>query len=253
MAQQQSVERPATAANETPANEPAPKEPAASEKVRGSSGYATLAIVGFVLVALIASLVVVGLKRYEHTRELNAAAAQLSSALSRVSVATARWAPPTSELTLPGEAQPIRGAALYGRVNGYLKGWRVDIGDRVQEGQLLAEISSPDVDDQLAQAQANLVLAKSNLLAAQANLDLAKITLKRNLEANRSSSARSRSSRSTRTMPRSRRPLRRSRRPGPAFRSMRRPSSSMRICRLSRRSSLLLPASSRRGPWTRAL
>jgi RND family efflux transporter MFP subunit len=64
----------------------------------------------------------------------------------------------------------------------------VDIGDRVKEGQLLAEISSPDVDDQLAQARANLVLAKSNLLAAQANLDLANITLKRNLEANRSSS-----------------------------------------------------------------
>ncbi len=89
---------------------------------------------------------------------------------------------------MPGDAQPIRGFALYGRVNGYLKWWRVDIGDRVQEGQVLAEISSPDVDDQLAQARANLVLAKSNLLAAQANLELAKITLRRNLEANRSSS-----------------------------------------------------------------
>jgi RND family efflux transporter MFP subunit len=178
MAQQQSVEAPATAPNEI----------APSEKVRGSSGYATLGIVGFVLVALIASLVVVGLKRHEHTQELNAAAAQLSSALPRVSVATARWAPPTSELTLPGEAQPIRGSALYGRVNGYLKSWRVDIGDRVKEGQLLAEISSPDVDDQLAQARANLILAQANLRAAEANLELAKITLKRNLEANRSSS-----------------------------------------------------------------
>jgi RND family efflux transporter MFP subunit len=178
MAQQQSVERPAAEPNEI----------APSEKARGSSGYATLGIVGLLLVALITSLVVVALKRHEHTRELNAAAAQLSSALPRVSVATARWAPPTSELTLPGDAQPIRGSALYGRVNGYLKWWRVDIGDRVHEGQVLAEISSPDVDDQLAQARANLALAKSNLLAAQANLELAKITLRRNLEANRSSS-----------------------------------------------------------------
>jgi RND family efflux transporter MFP subunit len=177
MAQQQSVERPATAPNEI----------APGEKVRGASGYATLGIVGLVLVTLIASLVVVALQRHEHVRELNAAAARLSSALPRVSVATARRAPPTSELTLPGNAQPIRGAALYGRVNGYLKWWRVDIGDRVKEGQLLAEISSPDVDDQLAQARANLSLAKANLQAAEANLELAEITLKRNLEANRSS------------------------------------------------------------------
>jgi RND family efflux transporter MFP subunit len=178
MAQQQSVERPATSPNEN----------ASTEKVRGFSAFATWGIVGLVLVALITSVVVVGLQRHEHARELNAAADRLSSALPRVSVATARWAPPTSELTLPGNSQPIRGTALYGRVNGYLKFWLVDIGDRVKEGQLLAEISSPDVDDQLAQARANLILAQANLRAAEANLELAKITLKRNLEANRSSS-----------------------------------------------------------------
>lgn len=176
MAQQQSVERAATASDET-----------AGEKPRGSSSYTALGIVGLVLVAVVASVVVVALKRHEHTRDLNAAAAEAASALPRVSVATARLAPPTSELTLPGNAQPIRGTALYGRVNGYLKQWLVDIGDHVEQGQLLAEISSPDVDDQLAQARANLVLAKSNLQAAEANLDLAKITLNRNLEANRSS------------------------------------------------------------------
>jgi RND family efflux transporter MFP subunit len=177
MAQQRSVERPAAV----------PSANAPSEKVRGGSGYATLGIVGLVAAALIASLVVVAFQRQQHERELNAAAARVATALPRVTVATARWAPPTSELTLPGDAQPIRGAALYGRVNGYLKWWRVDIGDHVKEGQLLAEISSPDVDDQLAQAQANLILAKANLQAAEANLELAKITLKRNVEANRAS------------------------------------------------------------------
>ena len=188
MTEQQSIERPATAPNEAAPNETAPHEIPSGEKPRGSSPYMTLGIVGLLVGALVAGLVVVAVQRLAHTRKLNQAAAELSSALPRVSVVTARQAPPTSELTLPGNAQPIRGTGLYGRVNGYLKRWLVDIGDRVQEGQLLAEISSPDTDDQLAQAQANLVLAKGNLQAAEANLELAQITLKRNLEANRSSS-----------------------------------------------------------------
>jgi RND family efflux transporter MFP subunit len=191
MVQQQSVERPpapdVAGPDTTGPNENGANENASSDKVRRSSSYTTLGIVGLVLAALVASLVLVALKRVAHVRELNAAAAELSSALPRVTVATARRAPPTSELTLPGNAQPIRGTGLYGRVNGYLKRWLVDIGDRVKEGQLLAEISSPDVDDQLAQARANLVLAKGNLQAAEANLELAKITFKRNLEADRSS------------------------------------------------------------------
>jgi RND family efflux transporter MFP subunit len=59
----------------------------------------------------------------------------------------------------------------------------VDIGDRVKEGQLLALISAPDIDDQLAQAKANLVQAKATLLLAQANASLAKITLDRDYAA----------------------------------------------------------------------
>jgi RND family efflux transporter MFP subunit len=80
---------------------------------------------------------------------------------------------------LPGNAQAFREAALYPRTNGYVKRWLADIGDRVTEGELIAEISAPDVDDQLAQARANLVLAKENLRASEANLELAKITLNR--------------------------------------------------------------------------
>ena len=126
MAQQQSVERP-----ESPPNVIAP-----NEKDHSSSGYATLGIVGLVVVALIAALVVVALQRLQHVKDLNAAAAGLSSALTRVSVATAHRAPPTSELTLPGNAQPFRGTALYGRANGYLTRWLVDIGDHVKEGAI---------------------------------------------------------------------------------------------------------------------
>ena len=124
------------------------------------------------------------LLRLRHAEALDAAAARSAETPPRVSVAIARRAPPTSELTLPGNAQPFRGAALYARINGYLKHWLVDIGDRVKEGQLLAEISTPDVDDQLAQARANLVLSKANVEVAQANLELARITLQRDLTAN---------------------------------------------------------------------
>ena len=162
---------------------PSPRTP----EVRGFSGFAVWVLVLLVAVALIGSFVVVTMQRVEHTRELNAAAERASTALPRVSVVTARKAPPTNELTLPGNAQPYRGAAIYARINGYLIRWLVDIGDKVKQGELLAEISTPDVDDQLAQARANLVLAQSNLQAAEANLALAKITLKRNLDANRSS------------------------------------------------------------------
>ena len=56
-------------------------------------------------------------------------------------MATARRAPPTSELTLPGNAQPFYGTALYARTNGYLKRWLVDIGARVKKGELLAALS----------------------------------------------------------------------------------------------------------------
>jgi len=74
---------------------------------------------------------------------------------------------------------PIGRHGLYG----YLKRWLVDIGDRVKEGQLIAEISAPDVDDQLAQARANLALAQANLQVSQANLELAKVTLDRDTKA----------------------------------------------------------------------
>ena len=94
---------------------------------------------------------------------MNTAVAQVASSPPRVSVVTARRAPATSQHVLPGNAQAFREAALFARTTGYLKRWLVDIGDRVREGQLIADISAPDVDDQLAQARANLALARITL------------------------------------------------------------------------------------------
>jgi RND family efflux transporter MFP subunit len=66
------------------------------------------------------------------------------------------------ELVLPGTVQAYTEAPIYARTNGYLKEWRVDIGSPVTKGDLLAEIDSPEIDQQYAQAQADLATARAN-------------------------------------------------------------------------------------------
>jgi RND family efflux transporter MFP subunit len=66
------------------------------------------------------------------------------------------------ELVLPGTVQAFTEAPIYARTNGYLKSWLVDIGSTVKKGQLLAEIDTPEVDQQLAQAVADLGTARAN-------------------------------------------------------------------------------------------
>ena len=76
------------------------------------------------------------------------------------------------EIVLPGNMQPFVDSPIYARTSGYLKKWYTDIGTRVKTGQLLAEIESPEVDQQLAQARADLG-------TAQANMKLAELTMAR--------------------------------------------------------------------------
>lgn len=64
------------------------------------------------------------------------------------------------DLILPGTFQAFEEATIFPRTNGYVKSWKVDIGDNVKTGQLLAEIQAPEVDQQTAQARANYELAK---------------------------------------------------------------------------------------------
>src|SRR5580700_643449 len=78
----------------------------------------------------------------------------------------------SQEIVLPGNTEPFNDTPIYARTNGYLKRWYVDIGAHVQQGQLLAEIDTPEVDQQLDQARADLK-------AAQANEQLAQITAAR--------------------------------------------------------------------------
>jgi RND family efflux transporter MFP subunit len=78
----------------------------------------------------------------------------------------------TPTLDLPGRLEAYSRASLYARVGGYLKSWKVDIGAPVKAGQLLAEIETPDLDQQLLQG-------KADLASARANASLAEITAAR--------------------------------------------------------------------------
>lgn len=94
------------------------------------------------------------------------------AAISTVAVVFPQEGAPTQEIVLPGNTQAFSDAPIYARTSGYLKRWYFDIGAHVQKGQLLAEIETPEVDQQLQQAQAELD-------TAQANLNIAKITAAR--------------------------------------------------------------------------
>src|SRR4029077_6729050 len=107
------------------------------------------------------------LERIHTNASLRTATADL--AVRTVSVGTRKRAAPSQEIVLPGNVQPYITSPVFARTNGYLEHWYFDSGAHVKKGQLLAIISSPEVDQQLQQA-------RSNLLTAQANLELASIT-----------------------------------------------------------------------------
>ena len=119
-------------------------------------------------VIAVAALLVSGIwSRVKAGTTLRAETAQ--AALPAVSVVSPKQTAPADEIILPGNVQPFITSPIYARTNGYLKKWYFDIGAHVKQGQLLAVIETPEVDQQLQQA-------RSNLLTAQANLELASIT-----------------------------------------------------------------------------
>ncbi|WP_010583042.1 efflux RND transporter periplasmic adaptor subunit [Schlesneria paludicola] len=97
----------------------------------------------------------------------------------RVRVMTPRQSPAITEAMLPGDVQAMEETILYPRTNGYVTKWLVDIGDEVNEGQLLAEISTPEVFAQLQQSKAALSESKASVERAKATVNLTTITTNR--------------------------------------------------------------------------
>lgn len=130
---------------------------------RGAARALPLAILALVVVALIVLAgVVPRMKAREtlgkETREL---------AVPTVSVIHPKRGAPQQEIALPGKVDAFIDSPIYARTNGYLKKWYVDIGTHVKAGQLLADIDTPEVDQELLQARADLNTAKANLRLAQ--------------------------------------------------------------------------------------
>jgi RND family efflux transporter MFP subunit len=80
---------------------------------------------------------------------------------------------------LPGSVQPLEETVLYARASGFVRVWRVDIGDKVKQAQVLAELDTPELDQELDQARAQLAQAQSTLQQTLANRELSKSNLRR--------------------------------------------------------------------------
>jgi len=145
------------------------------------SGYGGARVLGLlILVVLLGGAFLLGfVPRLRQTEELRQESEKEQNRTPEVKIARALRASAQTTLTLPGTARAQIEAPLYARINGYLKRFLVDLGDTVKKGQLLAEIESPEVDQQLRQARANLAVARAALAQNRANLTLAAIGAKR--------------------------------------------------------------------------
>jgi RND family efflux transporter MFP subunit len=143
------------------------RTPSSNDAVKGKRPHKRWLSLAIALIGVAGLLVSGILSRVRARTKLKAETAQI--ALTAVSVVSPKQATPAEEIILPGNVQPFITSPIYSRTNGYLKKWYVDIGAHVKQGQLLAVIETPEVDQQLQQA-------RSNLLTAQANLELATIT-----------------------------------------------------------------------------
>lgn len=135
------------------------------------SGKLTGFIVLLLIVAAVALVVIWGISnRGKANAQLSQETRDL--AIPTVSVVHPKLGAPQQEIVIPGDMEPYKDAPIFARTSGYLKTWYADIGASVKAGQLLAEIDSPEVDQQLQQARADLA-------TAQANLNLAEVTAAR--------------------------------------------------------------------------
>lgn len=145
--------------------------PAAQSHGPGQSGSKHGALIGIIALLIVAAVVIAGvLPRLKAKAALTARTNE--NAIPTVSVAHPKLGAPQNEIVLPGNMEAFNDSPIYARTDGYLKKWYVDIGARVKAGQLLADIETPEVDQQLDQARADLN-------TAQANYDLSQITAQR--------------------------------------------------------------------------
>jgi len=117
------------------------------------------------------------LPRVRQNAELVAASTAPDAGLVQVSVAPPRRADGLVDLVLPSNIQAIEEATIYARTNGYIRERYADIGDRVAAGKALAQIDTPELDQELSQARAALAQTRSGLAQARASFTQAQANL----------------------------------------------------------------------------
>jgi multidrug efflux pump subunit AcrA (membrane-fusion protein) len=145
------------------------QDAARDERHRAGIGLATYVIL--TAVAVIFVIVVAASFISRRTAEADLKQTTAAAAIATVNVVYPKIGAPTDEIVLPGNTQAFTDAPIFARTNGYVKSWQVDIGTRVKKGQLLAEIETPEVDQQLQQARADLQTAQANLRQAEITAD----------------------------------------------------------------------------------
>ena len=138
---------------------------AEAQRLRVPSPTRRYVLIALALAAILALWGIVSRLNSRTTLEHQAAQA----AIPTVATASPKTGPASDTVVLPGTVQAFFEAPIFARTNGYLKMWYTDIGTPVKQGQLLAQIETPEVDQELRQAQADLATAR-------ANYDLARIT-----------------------------------------------------------------------------
>jgi RND family efflux transporter MFP subunit len=134
-----------------------------------ATGMAATALV------ILASAFVAGyLPRQREKKELEATAAGNTVSTPKVEVVKPSEASSDRVLALPGSVQALEETTIYSRASGYVRKWYVDLGDKVTEGQLLAELDTPEIDQELVQARAQLAQADAALVQAKANASFSK-------------------------------------------------------------------------------
>ena len=127
------------------------------------SGKGRFWLIILLALLLFGILFVVGLLprlRQGHARD--EAAQTQRTAKPVVLVQKAQPAPDTTNLRLPADLRSLHETFVFARVNGFVQSWTTDIGKHVRRGQVMATIATPEIDQQIAQAQANLALARSS-------------------------------------------------------------------------------------------
>lgn len=137
-------------------------------------------IFGLSVVVAFAGMLTFGAwNHYSQNLAVAATAQERLDFVPHVRVATVGASASDTVISLPATTSAFATANIFARASGYIGKREVDIGDHVKAGQLLAEIVAPELDHQIAQAEATLVQLKATLQQAQANSELAKVTWQR--------------------------------------------------------------------------